>query len=59
MIVPAQFIVTYLPAAQKVMGTAAVPLYDGLLMVAIGVSFFVTIDIEKQLRLTLRRPLNG
>ncbi len=54
-IVPAQFVVTYLPAAQAIMGTAPVPLFDGVLMVAIGAVFFAMIEIEKQLRLTLRR----
>jgi calcium-translocating P-type ATPase len=56
-IVPAQFIVTYVPLAQTIMGTAAVPLLDGLLMVAIGVVFFAIIEVEKQLRLTLGRRI--
>ncbi|MGF1476899.1 MAG: cation-transporting P-type ATPase [Geminicoccaceae bacterium] len=54
-IVPAQFFVTYVPFLQAAMGTRAVPLSDGLLMVVIGVVFFFIIDVEKQLRLTLRR----
>lgn len=52
-IVPAQFLVTYVPAAQVVMGTARVSLFDGVLMVGIGMVFFAIIEIEKQLRLTL------
>lgn len=52
-IVPAQFLVTYAPPAQKILGTAPVSLSDGLLMVAIGMAFFAVIEIEKQLRLTL------
>ena len=58
-IVPAQFIVTYVPLAQTFMSTAAVPLLDGLLMVAIGVVFFAIIEVEKQLRLTLGRRTGG
>ncbi|WP_344843656.1 cation-transporting P-type ATPase [Celeribacter arenosi] len=54
-IVPAQFIVTYVPVAQKIMGTASVSFVDGLIMLAIGVTFFATIEIEKQIRLTVRR----
>ncbi|MEZ5649341.1 MAG: HAD-IC family P-type ATPase [Burkholderiaceae bacterium] len=52
----AQFSVTYVPALQAVFGTASVPLRDGLLIVAIGVVFFVLIEVEKQMRLALRRP---
>ena len=58
-IVPAQFFVTYLPFAQTIMGTAAVPLFDGVLMLVIGAAFFATIEIEKQIRLTLRRRNGG
>ncbi len=54
-IVPTQFIVTYVPIVQTAMGTRAVPLGDGLLMLAIGAVFFAIIEVEKQLRLTLRR----
>ena len=54
-IVPAQFLVTYTPAAQAVMGTAPVSLFDGVLMLGIGIVFFAIIEVEKQLRLTLRR----
>ncbi len=57
-IVPAQFFVTYMPLAQTVLGTASVPLFDGVLMLIIGAIFFATIEVEKQIRLTLRRT-NG
>ena len=57
-IVPAQFIVTYVPVAQAVMGTAPVSVFDGALMLVIGAVFFATIEIEKQIRLTLPRK-NG
>jgi magnesium-transporting ATPase (P-type) len=51
----AQFAVTYLPPLQAVFGTQAVPLLDGVLMVAIGVAFFALIETEKQMRLAFRR----
>lgn len=54
-IVPAQFVITYVPAAQKMMDTAPISLFDGLLMIGIGIVFFIAIEIEKQLRLTLSR----
>ena len=50
----AQFAVTYLPAVQPILGTQAVPLADGLLIVAVGVAFFAVIETEKQLRLILK-----
>lgn len=49
----AQFAVTYLPFAQPILGTQAVPLVDGLLIVGIGIVFFAVIETEKQLRLVL------
>lgn len=51
----AQFLVTYAPPAQQVFGTRAVPLADGLLIVAVGAVFFAIIETEKQLRLVLRK----
>ena len=54
-ITAAQFAVTYLPALQAVLGTRPVPLWDGVLIVGIGAAFFVLIEIEKQIRLGLRR----
>ncbi|MFN6979115.1 MAG: cation transporting ATPase C-terminal domain-containing protein, partial [Gemmobacter sp.] len=52
----AQFAVTYVPALQGVFGTAAVPLADGMMIVAIGAAFLVLIEVEKQMRLVLRGP---
>ena len=52
-IVPAQLAVTYWPLAQGILGTAAVSLADGALIMAIGALFFVIVEVEKQLRLTL------
>jgi len=53
-ITAAQFAVTYLVPLQLVLGTAPVPVFDGLLIVGIGVAFFALIEIEKQIRLGLR-----
>jgi magnesium-transporting ATPase (P-type) len=51
----AQFAVTYLPPLQAVLGTRPVPLMDGVLIVAVGAAFFAVIEIEKQIRLGLKR----
>ncbi len=51
----AQFAVTYLPPLQAVLGTQPVPFTDGLLIVAVGAAFFALIEIEKQIRLGLKR----
>ncbi|MDX2086192.1 MAG: cation transporting ATPase C-terminal domain-containing protein, partial [Kofleriaceae bacterium] len=51
-----QFVITYLPAAQTLFGTRAVPLLDGVLLVGLGVVFFVLIETEKQMRLRVGRP---
>ncbi|SEN93850.1 plasma-membrane calcium-translocating P-type ATPase [Gemmobacter aquatilis] len=50
----AQLAVTYLPPLQAILGTRPVPLTDGLLILAIGVAFFVIVEIEKQIRLGLK-----
>ncbi len=54
-ITAAQFAVTYLPPLQAILGTEAVPLADGLLIVGVGAAFFAIIEIEKQIRLGLKR----
>jgi calcium-translocating P-type ATPase len=54
-ITAAQFAITYLAPLQAVLGTAPVPLFDGLLIVGIGAAFFALIEIEKQIRLGLLR----
>ncbi|AMJ50133.1 cation-transporting P-type ATPase [Cereibacter sphaeroides] len=51
----AQFAVTYVPFLQRILGTEAVPLADGLLVVAVGAIFLAIVEIEKQIRLGLRR----
>lgn len=54
-ITAAQVLVTYAPPLQQVFGTRAVPLMDGILIVAVGVVFFAIIETEKQLRLVFRK----
>lgn len=51
----AQFAITYLPPLQAVFSTVAVPLWDGLIIVGVGVLLFVIVELEKQLRLRLRK----
>jgi magnesium-transporting ATPase (P-type) len=53
-IVAAQLAVTYVPALQAVLGTRPVPLADALLILGLGAAFFAIIEIEKQIRLSLR-----
>jgi calcium-translocating P-type ATPase len=52
-VIPAQVVVTYVPLAQGTLGTASVPLADGLLIIGIGVVFFAIIEVEKQIRHSL------
>lgn len=54
MVTAAQVAVTYLTPLQFLLGTASVPMLDGLLIVGIGIAFFGLIEIEKQIRLGLR-----
>ncbi len=53
-IIAAQFAITYLPPLQGVFGTRAVPLADGMLIVAAGVVFLGLVETEKRMRLALR-----
>jgi magnesium-transporting ATPase (P-type) len=53
-ITAAQFAITYIPALQAVFETRPVSLFDGLLIVGVGVALFAIIEVEKQLRLRLR-----
>jgi magnesium-transporting ATPase (P-type) len=57
-IVTAQFAITYMPPLQRIIGTKTIPFVDGLLIVGVGVAFFIIIEIEKQLRLNFVRA-NG
>ena len=54
-VVAAQITVTCWPTAQRIFGTAAVPLPDAVLIGAVGVVFFGIVEIEKQIRIRLSR----
>jgi len=51
--VAAQLAVTYIPFLQQILGTEAVPLADGLVVVGLGVALFALIETEKQMRLRI------
>ncbi len=53
-VVAAQTAVTYLSLPQTLLGTMALPLFDGVLIVAVGAIFFALVEIEKQIRLGLK-----
>ena len=50
-----QFALTYAPPFQAVFGTAAVGVFDGIIVVLVGVALFALLEIEKQIRMTVRR----
>ena len=51
----AQFAITYIPTLQALFGTQDVPLFDGVVIIAIGAVFFALIETEKQMRLAMRK----
>ncbi|MCS3505675.1 cation-transporting P-type ATPase [Achromobacter sp. JUb104] len=55
----AQFAVTYLPPMQVIFGTESVPVWDGVLIVGVGVVLFAVLEVEKQIRLGIRRARSG
>lgn len=55
----AQAAITYLPPLQEVFATAAIGLFDGLLIIGVGVVFFALIETEKQMRLAFRAAKRG
>jgi magnesium-transporting ATPase (P-type) len=52
----AQLAITYLVPLQAIFGTRAVPLTDGLMILATGAAAFALLETEKQMRLAFRRP---
>lgn len=50
-----QLAITYLPMMQSIFKTEAVPLQDGILVIAIGVALFAVAETEKQLRLAAKK----
>lgn len=51
----AQFAITFAPPLQVVFETRPVPLFDGVLIFGLGVLLFAILEIEKQLRLSVKR----
>jgi magnesium-transporting ATPase (P-type) len=56
LVTAAQFAITYLPAMQAIFDTRAVPLAEGLVVVAIGAALLLLLETEKALRLRRARP---
>lgn len=54
-VIIAQFAITYLSPLQKLFATVAVPFWDGVIIVGVGVTLFAIIETEKQLRLRLHQ----
>jgi magnesium-transporting ATPase (P-type) len=52
-VVVAQLAITYLPALQRIFGTAALGPADAALLLGVGVVFFVVVETEKRLRLSI------
>jgi len=52
-VVFAQLAMTYVPTLQTILGTESVPLFDGALVVVVGVVFLAILEAEKQLRLAV------
>lgn len=51
----AQFAITYLPPLQSIFVTVAIPFWDGVLILGVGVALFTIIEVEKQIRLAFQR----
>jgi magnesium-transporting ATPase (P-type) len=51
----AQFAITYLVPLQTLFTTVAVPFWDGVIIIGVGVVFFAIVETEKQLRLRLHQ----
>ncbi|PJB70613.1 MAG: carbonate dehydratase [Alphaproteobacteria bacterium CG_4_9_14_3_um_filter_47_13] len=51
----AQFAMTYVPFFQSIFATESVSLFDGLIIMSIGVALFAIIETEKQIRLAFRQ----
>jgi magnesium-transporting ATPase (P-type) len=45
-----QLAVTYIPWLQAVLGTRAISLGDGLLLMAVGAAFFAVVELERRIR---------
>ncbi|MNV75362.1 hypothetical protein D3C71_1686410 [compost metagenome] len=48
-----------MPPMQVIFGTESVPVRDGVLIVGVGVVLFAVLEVEKQIRLGIRRARSG
>ena len=55
LVVAGQFAITYLPPLQQVFETESIGLRDALLILLLGITLFVIIELEKRLRLHLQQ----
>jgi magnesium-transporting ATPase (P-type) len=53
-VIVGQLAMTYLPPMQKIFTTEAIPFFDLLIIIGIGVMLFVIVEAEKQIRLFIR-----
>jgi len=53
-VVIGQFAITYVPWLQRVFATEGVGVFDGLLIIVIGIAMFFIIEIEKQIRIRIK-----
>lgn len=51
----AQLSITYLPFLQTIFATESIPLWDGIVVIGIGIILFAIVETEKQIRLAFRR----
>ena len=51
-VIAAQLAITYLAPLQKIFATESMSLFDGILIIGIGIALFTIIEIEKQFRLS-------
>jgi len=57
-VIAAQFAITYLPPLQTLFATVPVPFIDGVIIVAVGGTLFAIIEVEKRVRLHVRKTYN-
>ena len=54
-VIAAQLAITYLAPLQKIFATESMSLFDGILIIGIGIALFAIIETEKQFRLSFTR----
>jgi magnesium-transporting ATPase (P-type) len=54
-----QFAITYLPPLQSLFETRNIGLFDGMLIIGVGITMFVITEVEKQIRLAFKKMKNA